>query len=77
MRNIKIGASYKHFKNKLYKVIDIVKDCEEPDRQLVIYQALYGSKEKWAREYNDFLSEVDKNKYPDVNQKYRFEEYEN
>ena len=59
-RVIKIGKTYRHFKGKMYKV--------------VIYQALYGDMLKWARPYEMFNSEVDHQKYPDVKQKYRFEE---
>lgn len=78
MREIKIGKKYRHFKNKLYKVLDIVYDSESNNddelRKIVIYQALYGEKLKWARDYDMFNSEVDHEKYPDVEQKYRFEE---
>lgn len=80
MREIKIGKVYKHFKNKLYIVLDIVNDSEsnndEVYSKVVIYQALYGDNLKWARPYDMFNSEVDHEKYPDVKQKYRFEEYE-
>ena len=78
MREIKIGQIYKHFKNKHYIVLDIVNDCESKDGdnpgKIVIYQALYGNHLKWARKYEEFASEVDHEKYPDVKQKYRFEE---
>ena len=78
MREIKIGKKYKHFKGKLYKVIDIVNDSEYNNdieyKKVVIYQALYGDNLKWARPYDMFNSEVDHIKYPDVEQKYRFEE---
>ena len=78
MREIKIGKKYKHFKGKLYKVIDIVNDSESNNdieyKKVVIYQALYGDNLKWARPYDMFNSEVDHIKYPDVEQKYRFEE---
>ena len=78
MREIKIGKIYKHFKGKLYIVLDIVNDCEsnndEVYKKIVIYQALYGDNLKWARAYDVFNSEVDHEKYPDVTQKYRFEE---
>lgn len=77
MREIKIGKVYKHFKGNLYKVIDIVYDCESNNNDLktiVIYQQIYGENLKWARKYEDFASNVDRNKYPKVFQKYRFEE---
>ena len=69
MREIKIGKKYRHFKNKEYIVLDIVNDCESTGddiKKVVIYQALYGDKLKWARAYDMFNSEVDHEKYPDV-----------
>lgn len=78
MRKIEIGKVYKHFKNKYYLVIDIVNDCESNNdieyKKIVIYKALYGEHLTWARPYEMFASEVDHEKYPDVQQKYRFEE---
>lgn len=77
-RVIKIGKTYRHFKGNMYKVLDIVYDSEESNdneyKKVVIYQALYGDRLKWARPYEMFNSEVDHKKYPDVKQKYRFEE---
>ena len=78
MREIKIGQKYRHFKNKEYIVLDIVYDSESNNddeyKKVVIYQALYGDKLKWARPYDMFNSEVDHEKYPEVKQLYRFEE---
>lgn len=78
MREIQIGKKYMHFKGKLYTVIDIVLDSEtnnmDEPKKVVIYQAEYGEHLKWARPYDMFASEVDHEKYPDVKQKYRFEE---
>ena len=78
MREIKVGKMYKHFKGKLYIVLDIVNDSESNNdleyKKVVIYQALYGDNLKWARPYDMFNSEVDHEKYPEVKQKYRFEE---
>ena len=74
MRVVKIGGIYKHFKNKYYVILDIVNDCEKDNEKIVIYKSLYDGYKVWSRNYNDFISEVDHNKYPDIVQKYRFEE---
>jgi len=74
MREISIGKIYKHFKGNLYLVLDIVKDSEIPNGKMVIYRSLKDNNEKWARPYDMFNSLVDKEKYQDVEQTYRFEE---
>ncbi len=71
-RGIKINGIYKHFKGDYYLVEDIATHSETKEKY-VVYRALYGEEELYIRPYDMFLSEVDKNKYPQVNQKYRFE----
>lgn len=66
MQEIKIGYIYRHFKGDKYTVLDIVNDSEtnrdEEQKKVVIYQALYGNKEKWAKPLDMFASEVDHKK---------------
>ncbi len=72
MQKIIPGKTYRHFKGKRYQVLCIAThtETEEP---LVIYQALYGERRMFARPYAMFAGEVDREKYPDVQQKYRFQ----
>lgn len=71
-RIIIVGKTYKHFKGQLYKVICIATDSETKE-EIVVYEALYGKHIIWTRPYDMFNSLVDKEKYPDCCQKYRFE----
>ena len=66
-RELVIGGFYRHFKNKLYQVRGVAIHSETKEK-MVVYQGLYGSYELYVRPYDMFLSEVDHNKYPDVEQ---------
>ncbi len=72
MRRIKINRVYKHFKGDKYLVIDFATHSETNEKY-VIYRSLYGEGKLYIRPYDMFAEEVDHIKYPNVNQKYRFE----
>ena len=71
-RVIEVGKIYKHFKGHIYKVIALAIDSEDLSKK-VIYENIDDGK-VWVRDYDMFNSLVDKEKYPDVKQEYRFEE---
>ncbi len=72
-RVVKVGAIYHHFKGKNVQVMAIAKDSED-ERPLVVYYHTDTPDEIWVRDYDMFLSPVDHQKYPNIKQKYRFEE---
>jgi len=69
---LKIKGIYKHFKGDYYIVEDIAIDSET-NKKLVIYRSLYEEGTLYARDYDMFVSKVDKEKYPNVEQEYRFQ----
>lgn len=83
-RDIQVGDIVRHFKREwvseesaeyLYKVLAFAQHTENGEK-LVIYEALYPPYKTCARPYSMFMSEVDRQKYPDVQQRYRFEKVE-
>ena len=81
MERFKIGDTVQHFKREnvnpesaeyLYRILAFAQHTETGEK-LVIYQALYPPYKTCARPYDMFISEVDRDKYPDVKQQYRFE----
>ncbi|MBR2295280.1 MAG: DUF1653 domain-containing protein [Clostridiales bacterium] len=74
------GTKVRHFKreidhegnNYLYEIVGIAHHSETGE-DLMVYRALYGEGKMCARPIDMFLSPVDKEKYPDIKQEYRFE----
>ena len=72
-RDIHVGKMYTHFKGNVYKVLYIALHTET-NEDMVIYQDVKDVSKIYARPYDMFISEVDHDKYPEVKQRYRFEE---
>lgn len=72
MRELKLKRVYRHFKGDYYLVEDLANDSETGE-EYVIYRKLYRDGSLWLRPKGMFLSEVDREKYPDCPQRYRFE----
>ena len=80
-RDIFVGDIVQHFKREwvssetseyLYKVLAFAQHTETGEK-LVVYQGMYPPFKICARPYDMFMSEVDREKYPKIRQKYRFE----
>lgn len=72
MQNIpQPGQVYRHFKGNLYRIVTLAQHSETREI-LVIYQALYGEFQIYARPLSMFMEKVDKEKYPDEAAELRF-----
>ena len=71
-RELKLHGIYKHFKGDYY-IIEGRAIHSETKEKCVVYRALYDDCLLYVRPYDMFMSEVDRAKYPNVEQKYRFE----
>lgn len=65
-------GKYIHFKGREYELIDVATNSETLEKY-VVYRALYGDFGLYIRPLEMFFSKVDKEKYPDITQEYRFE----
>ncbi len=72
MRDVMLKRVYRHFKGDCYLVEDMARHSETGE-EYVVYRKLYGDGSLWIRPKEMFLSEVDRTKYPDCGQRYRFE----
>lgn len=86
MEKFKAGDIVRHFKREMLTATEL---CAEPEMYLydivgtaehtesgellMIYRPRYGEKKLYARPLEMFLSEVDREKYPQVEQRFRFE----
>ena len=65
------GQVYRHFKGNIYRIITLASHSETGE-MLVIYKRDDTEEKSYARPLDMFMSEVDRKKYPDVREKYRF-----
>lgn len=72
MREVQINRVYRHFKGDCYLVVDIARHSETGE-DYVVYRKLYGDGGLWVRPLAMFLEPVDREKYPNAQQTYRFE----
>ncbi len=66
---VEAGQKYRHFKGAICEIIAVAKDSETLE-DMVVYKH---EGQIWVRPYKMFTSLVDKEKYPNTEQEYRFE----
>lgn len=66
------GDVVRHFKGNRYRILCFARDSETQE-EMVVYRALYGERGVWVRPKAMFFSPVDREKYPQAQQAWRFE----
>lgn len=85
MEKFKAGDIVCHFKREMLSAREIAAEPEmylydivgtaehtETGETLMVYRPRYGEKKLYARPLEMFLSEVDREKYPEAKQRFRF-----
>lgn len=70
--SVELNCVYRHFKGNLYRVLAVALNTET-EEQMVVYQDVVNTDKVFVRPMDNFLSKVDRTKYPDVKQENRFE----
>jgi hypothetical protein len=74
LRNIpQAGEIYRHFKGGLYAVLACPVKHTENNELFVCYKSINEDYQYYVRPLDMFMSKVDKEKYPEAPQTYRFE----
>lgn len=56
-KSIAIGDIYEHYKGMRYKILGVARHSESLE-ELIVYQALYGENDIWARPLEMFLEDI-------------------
>lgn len=72
VRNFKRETVPSNSQRYLYRILAFARHTET-DEELVVYEALYPPFGVWCRPLAMFTSEVDRAKYPAIQQRWRFE----
>ncbi len=73
MQELVVHGIYRHFKGDYY-IVEGIGIHSENKEKYVMYRPLYGDTSiVYLRPYDMFLEKVDRVKYPNVKQEYRFE----
>lgn len=71
--NYNINLAYKHFKGEIYILDSISMSADDITELYVTYHNKNDETKSFIRKADEFFSLVNKNKYPDCTQKFRFE----
>ncbi len=63
----------RRYRCRSHRLVEAVALNSETGEEMVVYRQLYGDGGLWVRPLKMFTEEVDRQKYPDAAQRFRFE----